>query len=98
MGRFVVQSFPGSVIEPMYGASDLPALDGGEVTLLGEVLACKPIGVLVKPAFPGSIRMGEEEVGIEGVGDGLDGVRRYMLTMTDVHSRFSLAIGTVSHG
>src|SRR3989344_3442986 len=27
-----------------------------------------------------------------------DGVRRYVLTMTDVHSRFSLALGTVSHG
>ena len=52
--------------------------------------ARKPKGFA--PRFPGHL------IALDTVERLKDGVRRYVLTMTDVHSRFSLALGTVSHG
>ena len=70
MGCFVAQGFSRSVVESMRGASNLPAFDVGEVAVLGEVLTHESVGVLVETPFPGAIGMREEEVGVQGGGNG----------------------------
>lgn len=59
------------MIQSFHGEADLLWSDGIEAAFLGEVLAHQPIGVLVGAALPGSVRMGEVEVGIKLAGDGL---------------------------
>jgi len=59
------------MIQSFHGEADLLRTDGIEAAFLGEVLAHQTVGVLVGAAFPGSVRMGEVEGGIELPGDGL---------------------------
>lgn len=71
MRRSEAEAFSGPVIESLHGEGDLLGLDGIEAAFLGEVLTHQAVGVLVGAALPGSVRMGEVEIGIELAGDGL---------------------------
>lgn len=71
MGCFEAEAFSWSVIEAVHGEGDVLGSDGVETHLLREELADQAIHVLVCTTLPGGIRMSEEEVGIEFVGDSL---------------------------
>ena len=55
----------------MHGEFDVLLGDGLEGHLFGEELADEAIHILVGTALPGGVGMGEEEVGIEFLGDPL---------------------------
>ena len=42
-----------------------------EVRAFGQVLANESVGVLVEPALPGMVGVGEVALGVESLGDGL---------------------------
>jgi len=54
------------MIEAVHGEGDVLGCDGIEAHFLWKELANKSVHVLVGTALPGGIRMGEEEVSIQG--------------------------------
>ena len=59
MGRPVVEAFARSMIDVPCGIGKVLFRDGGEVAALWEVLSQEAVGVLICPALPGRIRIGE---------------------------------------
>ena len=66
MGRFEAEAFSGAVIEAVHGEGDVLGCDGIEAHFLWKELTDKSVHVFVGTALPGGIRMGEEEVSIQG--------------------------------
>ena len=69
MRRLEAEAFSGAMIESMHGKCNLLRRDGIETHLLRKELSDQAVHVLVGSAFPGSIGMGKEEVGIKDAGD-----------------------------
>ena len=56
------EAFSGAMIEAMHGESDVLTGDGIETQFLRKELPDESVHVLIGPALPGSIGMGEEEI------------------------------------
>lgn len=71
MGRLEAEAFSGAMVESVHGEGDLLRGDGIEAQFFREELSDEAVHVLVGATLPGGIGMGEEEVGIEYLGDSL---------------------------
>ena len=66
-----VQAFPGARVEAMGDGIQLALGIARQVRALGQVLAQQAVGVLVGPAWPGAVRIGEDELDREPLGQPL---------------------------
>lgn len=69
--RLIVKTFARTVVEFLYDLLDLGVANGGEVGILGKVLANQPIHVFVGASLSGGIGMCKVEIGLQGLGNGL---------------------------
>jgi len=60
-GGVVVEAFPGSAVEFLHDMGDVLSTVEGEVGALGEVLANKPVEILVRSPLPRAGAFGEED-------------------------------------
>lgn len=71
MRCFEAEAFSGSVVEVVHGDKDFFFCDEIEAHFLWEELADQAVHVLVGAPLPGGVRMGEEEVSTEFIGNSL---------------------------
>ena len=64
------KSFSGAIVQFDHGRFNLLVSDGGKVSVLGEILPDKPVGIFVGAALPGGIGMREIEFSIQLLADG----------------------------
>jgi len=69
VGGFEAQDLTRTVIKTVSNEPDIGVRQSGKVGFLWKVLSDKAVGVLVGASLPRRIRVGKEEVGIEGFGD-----------------------------
>ena len=69
VGGFEAQDLTRTVIKTVSNEPDIGVRQSSKVGFLWKVLSDKTVGVLVGASLPGRIRVGKEEVCIEGIGD-----------------------------
>ena len=58
--RAVAEAFARSIIQVIHDHGKMFVTDLREVSVLGEVSTQQPLGILVEPALPSAVRVGEE--------------------------------------
>ena len=61
-GRREVEALSWARIQPMGDGIQLTLRIARQVRALGQILAQQPIGILVGPALPGTVRIGKEDL------------------------------------